>query len=76
MSFPLYAIHHPLLLMIASRIRMSSGTREAAVAGALLAAATVVELLYDEPVRTRLRGMLAENTGASGRPALDDADRR
>jgi peptidoglycan/LPS O-acetylase OafA/YrhL len=75
-SYPLYAIHHPLLLMIASRVSMRSGAREAAVAVTLVAAATIVELLYDAPIRKRLLGIVSERGSASDRLALDDADAR
>lgn len=75
-SYPLYAIHHPLLLMIASRINIRGGRRETAVAVAILAAATLVELLYDAPLRRRLRGLVNAKESASDRLALDDAEAR
>jgi peptidoglycan/LPS O-acetylase OafA/YrhL len=58
-SYPLYAIHHPLLFIIASRFEITTGARRAAVAVALVAVAALVEYVYDSPIRKRLLALLA-----------------
>ena len=77
-SYPLYAIHHPLLMMIVSRAGLNGGAREAGVALLLIAIATVVELLYDSPVRKWLLSRIEKRAAdhSSDGLALDDADRR
>lgn len=75
-SYPLYAIHHPLLLMIASRVDLRGARREAAVAVAILGMATIVERLYDAPIRRRLLATINRQERASGRLAFDDVDAR
>lgn len=64
-SYPLYAIHLPLLLIMADRFEITSGARRAAVAVILVAAATIVEYAYDSPIRKRL---LAAFVPSSGEP--------
>lgn len=79
-SYPLYAIHHPLLMMIAARFDTSSGTTRALIAIAIVIAATLVEYLYDAPLRTWLRKRLRKRdvdaeirylSDASVRPRID-----
>ena len=56
-SYPLYAIHLPLLLMIASRFDVARAWM--LVAAAIIAVATAVEYAYDAPLRKRLIGYVA-----------------
>lgn len=53
-SYPLYAIHHPLLLVVVTRFEASLAGRWMVVAVAIIAVATVVEYAWDRPLRTRL----------------------
>lgn len=52
-SYPLYATHHPLLLMIVYRFEPRFAGMVAAVMAVILFA-TLVEYLYDAPIRKRL----------------------
>jgi peptidoglycan/LPS O-acetylase OafA/YrhL len=58
-SYPLYAIHHPLLVIVLRRFEISRGARWTAVAAAIMAVATVVAYAWDAPVRKRLAALVA-----------------
>jgi peptidoglycan/LPS O-acetylase OafA/YrhL len=61
-SYPLYAIHHPLLFIIASHFEINSGARRAVVGVALVALAVVVEYAYDAPLRKWLLAAVTSRT--------------
>jgi peptidoglycan/LPS O-acetylase OafA/YrhL len=63
-SYPLYAIHHPLLFIINERFEINSGVRRAIVAVVLVAVATIVEYAYDAPIRKRFLSMFARRPSA------------
>jgi len=52
-SYPLYATHHPLLLILVSRFRPGAAGMALSVA-VVIAAATLIEYGYDVPIRKRL----------------------
>jgi len=62
-SYPLYATHHPLLLMIVSRFRPAGVAELSAAVVAVIVAATIIEYAYDAPIRKRL---IAWATPAAG----------
>jgi peptidoglycan/LPS O-acetylase OafA/YrhL len=61
-SYPLYAIHHPLLMIVASRVDVARAW--VLVALAIIAVATVVEYAYDAPVRQWLKRLIASTQNA------------
>jgi peptidoglycan/LPS O-acetylase OafA/YrhL len=58
-SYPLYAIHLPLLFIAADRFDASSGPRRAVLTVLIVAIASVVELAFDAPIRRRLAAAIA-----------------
>lgn len=62
-SYPLYAIHHPLLMMmISTHIAPRGPAGQALLAVSLLIVATIVESVYDAPVRKRLAAWASSRT--------------
>lgn len=53
-SYPLYATHHPLLLMIIHRFEPRGIAGMAAAMVSVILFATIVEYAYDQPIRKRL----------------------
>ena len=53
-SYPLYAIHHPLLMMIVTRFDSGGHFGWVVIAGAIITIATIVEFAWDRPLRKLL----------------------
>lgn len=58
-SYPLYATHHPLLLMIVYRFRITSAAALTAAIVAVILIATIVEVMFDRPMRRLLTALAA-----------------
>jgi peptidoglycan/LPS O-acetylase OafA/YrhL len=68
-SYPLYATHHPLMLMIVYRLEPAGVPGMTAAVVAVILFATIVEYAYDAPVRKRLIAWATPLTSTPVTPA-------